>query len=261
MLYLGTHHPHWLRLANVPLFVSRRALARYKELPRARTRWALDSGAFTEIKDHGQWTITPRDYANEVRNISDSVGRMDWASIQDWMCEPGMIKKTGLSILEHQTRTVHSYLDLCSIAPDVKWTPVLQGWKKDDYLNHLDQYASVGVDLTALPIVGLGSVCRRQASDQFVAIVRALVSNGLTLHGFGVKSVGLARAAELLGSSDSLAWSYSARRLQAPGLPECIGGGHKNCANCLPFALAWRKRLLAKLPTHWQDNVEIADLS
>lgn len=252
MFYLGIHQPHWLSQTSVPLFVSRRRLHDRKSLPRALGRWALDSGAFTEIKDHGRWTVSPQRYADEVRWIRDSVGKMDWAAIQDWMCERDMIAKTGKTVVDHQALTTQSYLDLVRIAPDVPWIPVLQGQRKDDYLDHLEQYARAGVDLTSHDTVGLGSVCRRQATDEVAAIVRALVANGLSLHGFGMKAQGLAKVALLLKSSDSLAWSFTARRLQRPGLPQCVGGGHKNCANCLPFALAWRERLLAALAPSWR---------
>jgi hypothetical protein len=258
VFYLGIHQPHWLTSTRVPLFVSRRRLVGRKTMPKATGRWALDSGAFTEIKDHGKWTVGAIAYAAEVRRIAAEVGNMDWASIQDWMCEPPMLLKTGKTIAEHQALTVQSYADLRRIAPEIPWIPVLQGWRKDDYLDHVEQYASAGFDLTECPTVGLGSVCRRQATDEFASIVRALVACGMTLHGFGVKTVGLQKVASLLQSSDSLAWSFTARRMQKPGLVQCIGGGHKNCANCLPFALAWRQRLLAKLPTTWQDNAATA---
>lgn len=85
----------------------------------------------------------------------------------------------------------------------------------------------------------LGSVCRRQNTNAFAAIVRALVANGLSLHGFGVKTQGLKKVATLLKSADSLAWSFTTRRLQRPGLEQCIGSAHKNCANCLPYVLGF----------------------
>ncbi|WP_422923118.1 DUF7221 family queuine tRNA-ribosyltransferase-like protein [Singulisphaera sp. PoT] len=44
LFYLGTHETHWLNIARVPLFISRRRLARRKALPVAAERWALDSG-------------------------------------------------------------------------------------------------------------------------------------------------------------------------------------------------------------------------
>lgn len=85
-----------------------------------------------------------------------------------------------------------------------------------------------GVDLAAEPLVGLGSVCRRQATAEIERIVTTLAGQGLRLHGFGVKTAGLGRYGWAPHSADSLAWSYAARR--EPALP---GHRHKNCANCL----------------------------
>lgn len=162
-----------------------------------------------------------------------------------------MLKRTGLSVRKHQARTVRSLLELRNIAPEIPWMPVLQGWHKEDYLDHLDQYARAGYDLTREPIVGLGSVCRRQATDQVVSIARALFLQGIRIHGFGVKTLGLRRLAGLITSSDSMAWSQAARREATP-LPECVGRGHKNCANCATYALRWRDRVLHNLPDEWQ---------
>ena len=52
--YLRTHHPDWLNKARVPLFVSRNRLLKRRSFPRASTRWALDSGAFTELSIRGR---------------------------------------------------------------------------------------------------------------------------------------------------------------------------------------------------------------
>lgn len=204
---------------------------------------------------HGRWSVSPEQYASEVARIAAGVGNMDWAAIQDWMCEPPMLAKTGFTVRAHQELTIQSYLDLTRIAPETRWIPVLQGWQHDDYLDHVEQYARAGVALATFDTVGLGSVCRRQATDEFAAIVRSLSALGLSLHGFGVKKQGLMKVASLLKSSDSLAWSYTARRLQRQGLPECVGSGHKNCANCLPFALTWRTKLVGQLPLSWSGGV------
>jgi hypothetical protein len=32
---------------------------------------------------------------------AERIGRMDFAAPQEWMCEPVMIKRTGLSVHEH----------------------------------------------------------------------------------------------------------------------------------------------------------------
>lgn len=245
--YLGTHHPHWLASPTfecIPLFVSRRALCRYKTLPVAGGRWALDSGGFSELTLHGEWKLSPREYANEVRRYH-AMGGMDWAAPQDWMCEPDMLKRTGLSIVEHQRRTVANFLELRSLAPELPIIPVLQGWTEGDYYDCLDMYERAGVDMVAEPLVGLGTVCRRQNTLRASVIITSLIACGLKLHGFGFKSTGLKSAGgRMLTSSDSLAWSYHARR--EPPLPVCVGA-HKNCANCSLFALDWRHDLLESL--------------
>lgn len=103
-----------------------------------------------------------------------------------------------------------------------------------------EQYAAAGVELTAAPRVGLGSVCRWQHTDQICRIVVQLAAIGLRLHGFGVKGQ--------LVSADSLAWSSQAR-MKGLRLPGCAHGkaGTGNCANCTRYALSWRADLLEEL--------------
>jgi hypothetical protein len=72
-----------------------------------------------------------------------------------------------------------------------------------------------------------------------------LSSAGLRLHGFGVKTRGLDLYGPRLASADSLAWSFQARR--SPALSGCTG--HRNCANCLAYAIGYRQRLLRRLST------------
>lgn len=250
--YLGTHMPNWLETAGVPLFVSHRRLVGRKTLPRAQADWAADSGGFSELSLYGEWRTTPEEYVTAVRRYDEEIGRLDWAAPQDWMCEPFMLTKTGLSIAEHQRRTVLNFVHLQELwhsttESESPFMPVLQGWGCDDYLRCADIYVRHGVDLCDYPLVGLGSICRRQATAEIgtiVAAVRRVIDPDLPLHGFGVKLRGLQAYGHMLESADSLAWSFDARR-KAP-LSGCEG--HKNCANCLRYALAWRTRLLDSLP-------------
>lgn len=240
--YLGTHQPAWLATARVPLFVSRRRLAKRKRLPRAAQRWALDSGGFSELQLHGRWITSARQYVAEVRRYRDEIGLLDFAAPQDWMCEPKMLAKTGLSVEQHQQRTLDNYRELCALAPDLPWIPVLQGWSLGQYWRHAEQYDAAGVDLAALPLVGVGSVCRRQRTTRAGVLFASLHAEGIKLHGFGLKLTGLAASAQHLASADSMAWSYDARR--AAPLP---GHTHKSCANCIDWALGWREDVLNAL--------------
>lgn len=254
LFFLGTHQPGWLAKARVPLFVSDRRLRVYKTLPRAAAPWACDSGGFTELQKYGRWTVGPAEYVARLRRYRDETGQMMWAAPQDWMCEPVVINGgviggqrfagTRLTVAEHQRRTVANYAQLRDLAPDLNIIPVVQGWHRDDYLRCLDLYWSMlRMDLTTAPLVGLGSVCRRQGTRAAGPILAALHLRGVRhLHGFGFKTLGLAEYGHLLTSADSMAWSVDARR--RPALPECTGR-HKNCANCLPYALRWRTAVLA----------------
>ncbi len=244
IFYLGTHHPDWLGKASVPLFVSRNRLAGRRGFPRATARWALDSGGFTQLSLQGRWTISAAQYAREARLYCQEIGRLDFAAPQDWMCEPWILKKTGLSVHEHQKRTVSNFLSLEDFAPDVPWIPVLQGWAVHDYWRHVEMYGAAGVDLRDRPLVGVGSVCRRQATETAGRILASLsTAYGLRLHAFGYKTQGLRSLPTYLVSADSMAWSLAACRAKV-SLPGCR---HACCSNCFRFALLWR----SKLPAAW----------
>lgn len=251
--YLGTHKARWLwnGTLTVPAFVTRRAVREVVNLRPSLVPWALDSGGFTELsRPPHAWRITPEEYADEVRRYSEEIGRLEWAAPQDWMCEPDVIAGTGLSVREHQRRTVESVLRLRTLAPDLPIIPVVQGFTVPEYLEHLTMYAAAGVDLTAERVVGVGSVCRRQDTSEAATIFEAISDRiGPRLHGFGLKGGAFALGLDRwLTSADSLAWSYNARR--NPPLPGCAHGkdGRGRCNNCPRFALAWRERALRRGP-------------
>jgi hypothetical protein len=251
--FLGTHRPGWLKVTSVPLFVSRTTLRLDRKLarpPRALGPWALDSGGFTELHRHGGWMLTPRQYASEVRRARDEIGNLQWAAPQDWMCEESALSKTGKTVAEHQRLTVENYLELTSIDPTLPIVPVLQGWTRDDYLRHADDYDKSGVDLSRQETVGVGSVCRRQAHSEAAGIMASLSRHvpGIRLHGFGFKTLGLRRCGQLLSSADSLAWSYSARK--SPPLDGCT---HRSCVNCFLYAMRWRQSMIDALKDRQGD--------
>jgi hypothetical protein len=239
--FLGTDMPGWLwnGKVEVPLFVSQRRLDRYRKLYPATMDWALDSGGFTELSKYGEWVTTPQKYAARARRYSDEIGRLRWVAPQDWMCEPFMLDRTGLSVAEHQTHSVRSVLDLRTLlGDDVLVIPVLQGWSVDDYLRHTDQYEAAGIALEDEPVVGLGSVCRRQSTLEASSIVHLL--QPLRLHGFGMKTTAFNSFGWLLHSADSMAWCYRGWKRPDPACPK------RNCSHCLHYALEWRKKALTR---------------
>jgi hypothetical protein len=244
--FLGTHDPLWLERHAVPLFISHRRFDRcWTRLPRALAPWALDSGGFTELNDGGRWRTTVPEYLERVERIADEVGQLAWAAPMDWMCEPKVLQETGLSVREHQERTVANYLELRGRGPFI---PVLQGFELADYLRCIELYHDAGVHLTLEPLVGLGTVCRRHDTHEIALVVRELTGCGLRLHGFGMKSRGVARVGDQLHSADSLAWSSRGRFAWQHDRVHLCGGDHKgSCANCERWALRWRERVVSGL--------------
>jgi hypothetical protein len=247
--------------------VSRRRLARFRTLdglPKAYGPWALDSGGFSELQLFGRWETPARQYADEAQLWAERVGMPDFAAIQDWMCEPMIINGgsvgrlrfagTHLSVPEHQRRTVASYLELRELAPAMPWAPVLQGWAIDDYLACAELYRAAGADLNAAPVVGVGSVCRRQATNEIAELFEALRPLGLRLHGFGLKVGAFRQGLTRLHSCDSMAWSEHARH--QPAMP---GHTHKRCANCMSFAIEWRNQVIGYVKRPHQGRLVLAE--
>ena len=278
--FLGVHNASWLHTRpvdrEIPLFLSRNRMPKggisRKAFIRATTDWALDSGAFTELKDHGRWRMSAVEYAQLCNRYEKYIGRLQWVSPQDWMCEPivieggiapgqGPVKDrtfvgTKLSVREHQERTVENFLELRRLC--VPWViPVVQGFTISEYMDCLEMYEMAGVELKKEPVVGIGSVCRRQGTDEIASLFRLFSSMGIRCHGFGVKTSGLALSIEDLESADSLAWSIDAKHKKTHRLGTSCGklttrgknkgNPIKNCANCFHAAVEWFDELMESL--------------
>ena len=198
--------------------------------------WVCDSGGFTHLTRHGKWMRTAEQHAELVQELADRCPGLEWAAPQDWMCEPFVLAKTGLSMLEHQERTVENFLQLRELAPDIPWIPVLQGYLVDDYYKCWDLYHRAGVDLVAQDLVGVGSVCRRQNSNEIELLFYNLWLNKFKTHGFGVKLRGLDDYKEYIETADSTAWASNAKWAKGP---MCGSDSHKKCTQCFEFAHTW----------------------
>ena len=175
--------------------------------------WIMDSGAFTEISTHGRYRHDVSEYAAQIRRWSTN-GNLLAAVAQDWMCEPFILSKTGLTVQQHQANTIERYDALLAENTGVYIMPVLQGFEPEQYVRHLVNY---GPRLTRGMWVGVGSVCKRNGDPRAVASVLhaiKLARPDLRLHGFGLKTTALADplVRSLLETADSMAWSFAARR-------------------------------------------------
>jgi hypothetical protein len=174
--------------------------------------WIMDSGAFTEISTHGDYRHDVAEYAGQIRRWANN-GNLLAAVAQDWMCEPFIVAKTGLSVQEHQRLTIERYDALLAENTGVYILPVLQGFAPEDYVRHIAMY---GARLQPGQWVGVGSVCKRNGDPRSIARVLMAIKNSrpdLRLHGFGLKTTALSEPVirDLLETADSMAWSYAAR--------------------------------------------------
>lgn len=245
--YLGFHHPSKIGKTSTPLFISFRQLRNRKKKPfNNESPIYIDSGGFTELNLNGHWTITPEEYSNELLRLKSLNLNFNWVSQQDWMCEEIVLSKTKNSILDHQLKTCDNFATLIDLDDGISYTPVIQGQKIHDYISHIDMFKEYGFDLSNQSIVGVGSVCRRQNTEEIFHLFKELHSMNLNLHGFGVKTLGLKKYHQYLTSCDSLAWSLHSR-LGNKKCNSCLSNNNKNCANCLQFAENWRKNILSSI--------------
>jgi hypothetical protein len=213
VFYVGLHQPadaqHFTRCC---ISVNR---VRGRKKPVECADVLLDSGAFTELERHGRYRHSVAEYADEVRRLHEcGVVQISAAVAQDYMCEPFMLGKTGLSLEDHQRLTIQRYDELMAENPPVPVMPVLQGYTPQEYARHIQDY---GDRLSYGAWVGVGSVCKRQGSPREVLRVLTAIRKqrpDLRLHGFGVKTTALLHSGvrDALHTADSMAWSFAARK-------------------------------------------------
>lgn len=211
IFFPGLHHPndaqHFERC-----MVSINALKNRKgDFP--ASDWMLDSGAFSQVSAHGQFLMTEVEYAESIKRWA-KCGKLLAAVSQDYMCEPFVTRKTGLTVAEHQRRTIGRYVTIASYVGSAAYVlPVLQGYDPSEYVSHVRQYGRL---LGHGQWVGVGSVCKRNADIEEIENVLVAIRTerpDLRLHGFGVKLTALQSQTvrDCLHSADSMAWSFAAR--------------------------------------------------
>lgn len=209
--FVGLHQPSDAKHFN----------ASFISVGRLRTRksdfevgdWILDSQAFRTIEIHGGYPYPVEEYAAQIQRWK-RCGNLLAAVTQDYMCEPAMLARTGLTVADHQRLTIERYDALLQCDTGRYIMPVLQGYAPEEYVSHIRQY---GARLAYGAWVGVGSVCKRNGDPRAILEVLGAIKTerpDLRLHGFGLKTIALAHGVirALLHTADSMAWSFAARR-------------------------------------------------
>jgi hypothetical protein len=218
--YVGLHQPADAQHFGLSCISINRIRGRKKpvECPRV----LVDSGAFTELNLYSGYRDGVEEYAAELYRLHiQCVIKIEAAVAQDYMCEPFMLAKTGLSVADHQRLTVERYDALVAELDRLfegecpfPVMPVLQGYAPADYVRHVEMY---GDRLNLGMWVGVGSVCKRNGDPAAIIEVLSAIHHlrpDLQLHGFGVKQTALMHPGvrALLATADSMAWSFAARK-------------------------------------------------
>lgn len=212
IFYVGLHQPSDAKFFDRAFLSVNRM--RDRKAPIGCKDWIMDSGAFTEIATHGEYRQGVEGYAAEIRRWAYEGSGMTCAVAQDYMCEPFILEKTGLTVAEHQRLTIERYDALVAADHGVEIMPVLQGYTAEQYVDHLRQY---GARIKPGAYVGVGSVCKRNVDiDQIVHILVTIkrARPDIRIHGFGLKITALSSGVvrDCLFSADSMAWSQAARK-------------------------------------------------
>jgi hypothetical protein len=202
----------------------------------------MDSGAFSEITINGKYTYTVDEYLKYVELHQPSL-----FFNMDYMCEPFVLAKTGLTVKEHQQMTIDNQIKIMDRLDkyDIQgqFSGCIQGWKVEDYLSMIDQLKAHGLITRRM---GVGSVCRRNSKNDIIKVLEAVKHelSSTELHGFGCKTDILKEPAiyNYLHSQDSMAWSYDGRRVETKPCPNCYRNC-LNCANCHTYMMLWYDRL------------------
>jgi len=174
--------------------------------------WLCDCGSFTKIAKYGGYPHGVERHYSLILRWKECGNPLGFIA-EDWMCEPAILRRTGLSVQRHQELTLERYDALMYLVragakcPPI--LPVLQGYRVDEYVSHLYLY---GDRLTNGQWVGIGSICGRNGNPlEVLAILKTIkiLRPDLRLHGFGLKQLCLENkeVRQLLYSCDSMAWS------------------------------------------------------
>ncbi|GGL25888.1 hypothetical protein GCM10009037_06890 [Halarchaeum grantii] len=175
----------------------------------------VDSGGYHHMQaGAGEYAESDEEYLRYLLKH-----RPDLYALRDYPCEPDLLRSLGRTVEEQQERTLEHHIRLYdkvdghSLADNA--VSVVQGWTREQYLDHLDALRDHGVMTDYLAI---GSVCRRNADEDIADVVLAVrdaIPASVKLHAFGVKGSVLRfrEVVDALDSVDSAAYDWAESRV------------------------------------------------
>jgi hypothetical protein len=250
---------HAARQLSAPILLSANAFSTWRMIDGIRC-WArfrtthlgllqgmttyLDSAGFVAMRRY-------RSYPWSIRDYLELCAAHPWRGFfaPDY-CVEAEIAHGASEVLDRISMTVSSYRETHRLAERMgiadRLIPVVQGATPADYRRCLER---LPIDLNAMPLLGVGSVCRRalHGPNGIRAIVEelddALGDAPVKLHLFGAKSESLAalRMHTRIGSADSQAYGVTARQLALRG------GFSKSNAYLADIMTAWYTKQIEAL--------------
>lgn len=272
LFFVGVHQvsdAHQVDYACVSL---NRVVGRKSAFRPAKKGTLFDSGAFTTINRDGEYRESPEGFAARAASWVRRTPRTMGVVSQDYMCEPAVLRITGLTVADHQRLTIERYDAILAAwraifgrqlaadehgphAPPI--IPVLQGWTVEDYLSHIDQY---GERLTPGTWVGVGSVCKRQGSVAVIEDILTAIKRrrpDLRLHGFRREADGAAKPAGAPAAVHRRQHGVELRRPQSrPGRQQHQGGHRLRGAGAVAAKRARAIPLGLRRMTHHGTPIE-----
>jgi len=172
----------------------------------------IDSGGYSFMKGKGEYGTSDGKYLDFIEKHGP-----DLYALRDYPCEPDVLNDHDRTVEDHQRRTLERHVSLLNKHEDRRLDErplsVVQGWRRSDYLDHIEQLRDHGA---VTDYVGIGSVCRRNQAPEIrriILAVRDALPATTDLHAFGVK-VSVLRYPDVrdaLTSADSQSYEMQAR--------------------------------------------------
>lgn len=205
----------------------------------------VDSGGYHHMKvGSGEYTDSDEAYIEYLEEYQP-----DFYALRDYPCEPDLLDTIGRTVADQQERTVDHHIQMLEKLEDAdlegRAVTCVQGWTRQQYLEHLDAFHDHGIPVDH---VAIGSVCRRGADEDIAEVILALrdeLPSATHLHAFGVKGSVLrfAEIVEALDSVDSAAYDWSHSRLP----DKRAGNDSFTWRDSARAYLNWRHELLMNL--------------